>query len=144
MPRLERSKVVGKHNAVKRWIKDDISSSKVSESSYNIDILQQSNERFSTIENNFDMSMITESAPTVSPNYVIVDIAMLTKLFSKQLCSTCKSSGLQVVFGSKFGFCQEMKVTCEYCDTLASKAYTSIHIAKHQNGLNAPYDINCA
>lgn len=143
MPRKKRSKVAGKQNSSTRWCssKND-ASSLVSDSSI-VAVILQTNERFSSVENSFNETLQSDCTTmehelVKSPNYIIIDIEMLTKLFSKQLCNICRSSGLHVVLGRKFGFCHELKVTCDFCDTVASETLTSRNISKHQRGLNEP------
>ncbi|GBM89998.1 hypothetical protein AVEN_43447-1 [Araneus ventricosus] len=77
-----------------------------------------------------------------SPTYEIIDSNVFTDLFKNHLCNTCKNSSLRVVFGKAYGFCQDLKVVCDFCDKVINEVKTSKQLTKNENGQNQPFDIN--
>lgn len=138
MPRRKASRIAGQHNASKRWCSD-----KTKENTSNSSAAKNLNKRFSSVESHVNTSFKNESefSNCESPNYVLVDISMLSKLFTNQLCNECKHPTLKVQVGRKFGFCHQLKVVCESCEFVENETYSSKQISKHQDKPNK-FDIN--
>lgn len=61
---------------------------------------------------NFQNNNITKERKGVndSPNYIIADVNMLSKLFTNLVRSTCKNTSLCVLLRGKYGFSHKLKV----------------------------------
>ncbi|KAG8174430.1 hypothetical protein JTE90_021998 [Oedothorax gibbosus] len=116
MPRRKASRNAGQQNVSKRWCpenaKETVSNSSarlVADGPADVPAANNLNKRFSSVESHVNTSFKNESkfSNCDSPNYVLVDISMLSKLFTNQLCNECKRPTLKVQIGRKFGFCHQ-------------------------------------
>ncbi|GBM79361.1 hypothetical protein AVEN_32971-1 [Araneus ventricosus] len=138
MPRSKRKSDTGRKNVHKRW-RPKVEVNASSNSS------QNTNLRCLNLEESCNNSIISEGKykdESKSPTYVIIDTNVFTDLFKNHMCNTCKNSSLRVVFGRAYGFCQDLKVVCDFCDKVINEVETSKQIIKNENGLNQPFDIN--
>lgn len=76
------------------------------------------------------------------PKLVITGINELSKLFSNQVCGTCKETSLHVVASENYGFSQKIKVVCDTCDALNIETFSSMRMTQSNGILKQSFDIN--
>lgn len=135
MARPKKKCTAAKVKAMKRWLSDAKNNAMSSDVKNEVSGVKQQNLEHSSLPQKIEDTI-------ESPNYIIMDVNILSNLFSNLICSKCKTNSLCFVLGESYGFSHKIKIVCNGCSEVEKETFTSKRLIQSDGTLMQSFDVN--